>query len=237
MKKIWFTLMIFTLLLSACGSNTTTAGDATSGSSTTKDSAPANGQYPEITKILLGSFLLEDTNYAITSEQANTLLPLWKGLNALLSSDTVTEMELNGLYKQIEDAMTKDQLAQIDSMNINQDSMRTVMEKIGFGGLGNANGTPEPGSRGNLTQDQIATFQAQRQANGGTFTGRGQGGGFPGGGQGGFTGGGQGGNTTGRGGVNAAGTLMPTPSGDPTLRMMSRLIEPLIQLLQKKISG
>ena len=249
MKRIWFTLIILALLLSACGSTnaTSTAQDTTSSDTTTvEEGTPTNGDFPEIAKILLGSFLLENTDYAITSEQASTLLPLWKGLNALLSSDTITDTELNGLYKQIENAMTKDQLAQIDSMDINQESMRTVMDQIGLGGGQGGPGQGGPGGNsGDLTEEQVATLQAEREANGGNFPGGGQGGGpgdggMPGGDMagGGMPGGnGDAGMMMGQGSTDSSGTVMPEQAGDPTLRLMSSLIQPLMELLQTKIDG
>ncbi len=265
MKKLWITLILFTLLLSACNGTAATAATAapaqdtgTSSDATSSDpaavqgtpdaqaaqGAPANGEFPEIAKVLLGSFLLENTEFAITAEQAASLLPLWKGLNALQNSETVTNEELQGLYDQITDTMTAEQKAQIETLNINQDSMRTVMESIGFGGAGG------PGGDGaNLTEEQIATMEAERAANGesgmpaGGPGGGGPGGeGMPAGGPGG--GGPDGAMPGGDASMMAAGAadgtevaIMPEQAGDPTLRMMSRLIEPLMELLQKKIDG
>ncbi len=262
MKKIWMIIILFTLLISACAGATPAAPPAqdsgTSSDATTSDTAavqgtpeaqaaqgaPANGEFPEIAKVLLGSFLLENTEFAITAEQAASLLPLWKGLNALQNSETITNEELQGLYDQITDTMTAEQKAQIESLNINQDSMRTVMENIGFGGAGG------PGGDGaNLTEEQIATMQAERAANGESgMPAGGPDGERPGGGAGmpvgGPGGGGPGAMPGGDASMLAAGAaegteraVMPEQAGDPTLRMMSRLIEPLLELLQTKING
>lgn len=252
MKRIWFTMIIFTLLLAACGGAKTTtqdttgaAGEPAAADGQAAQGTPGTGEFPQIAKILLGSFLLEDTDYAITSEQAATLLPLWKGLSALMNSETITNAELEGLYKQIEGAMTADQLAQIESLGINQDSMRTVMESVGMGG---GQGGPGGGEMGELTEEQVATMQAEREANGGDFPG-GEGGGMPGGGgmpagggmAGGAPGGGgeggamMGGNTGATTGTDTSGTVMPEQAGDPTLRMLSTLMQPLMELLQSKI--
>jgi hypothetical protein len=252
MKKLWITLILFTLLLSACNGAAATAAPAqdsgTTSNATTTDSAAVqgtpqaapNGDFPEIAKVLLGSFLLEKTDLAITAEQAATLLPLWKGLNALQNSETVTNEEMQGLYDQIIGAMTDEQIAQIETLNINQDSMRTVMESIGFGSKGG------PGGNGaNLTEDQIATMEAERAANGDAgMPAGGPGGGGPGGDAAGMPaggpGGGPGGDTSRLAAGAASGTqtaIMPEQAGDPTLRLMSRLIQPLMELLQKKIDG
>jgi hypothetical protein len=257
MKKIWITLILFTLLLSACSGAAATAAPAqdtgTTSNATTTDAAavqgtpdaqaaqaaPANGEFPQIAKVLLGSFLLENTDLAITAEQAATLLPLWKGLNALQNSETVTNEEMQGLYDQIIGSMTPEQIAQIETLNINQDSMRTVMESIGLGGKGG------PAGDGNLTEEQIATMEAERAANGDAGMPAGGPGGGPGGDAAGMPAGGPGGGGPGgETGMAAAGAasgtqvaVMPEQAGDPTLRMMSRVIQPLLELLQKKIDG
>jgi Spy/CpxP family protein refolding chaperone/predicted small secreted protein len=243
MKKIWITLILFSLLLGACNGTTNAvspAQDTGSSSSTTTSSETVEAgtfpsdEFPEITKNLLGAFLLEDTEFAITAEQAANLYPLWKGLNAMQNSETVSNDELQGLYDQIAEAMTAEQKAQIESLNINQDSLRSVMESVG---LNNAGGAGRDGA--NLTEDQIATLQAERVANG--EQGRPAGG--PGSGLGGGYGGGSGAMPGGDASMLAAGAaegteraVMPEQAGDPTLRMMSRLIEPLLDILQSRMN-
>ena len=179
MKKIGLFLMLFALLLSACSSAIPTAAQTQGEAQTSSTEAapsqevqgtpqpqmnqpvPGNGELPEIAKILLGSFLLENSEFAITKDQAATLYPLWKGLSALQNSETVTNEELQGLYDQIISAMTDEQKAQIETLNLNLDSQRTVMESLGLDGPGGPGGNP-----GNLTEEQIATMEAERAANG-----------------------------------------------------------------------
>jgi hypothetical protein len=256
MKKIWIFVVLLSFLLGACSGGANTAATTESNTSASADSAaaapaadgsqtqgaPGQGELPEIAKVLIGTFLLEDTDYAITAEQAASFLPLWKGLNALQSSDTVTNTELEGLYAQIVSTMTDDQMAQIESMNITFESMNTVMESLGLGGRGQ--GGPG-GGMGDLTEEQIATMDAERAANGDQgFPGGGEGGG-PGGNGGGdaaMMSGGPGGGAGGDAGMMAQGSstdsseFLPEQAGDPGLMMMTRLFEPLIELLQSKIN-
>ncbi|MBI9049860.1 MAG: hypothetical protein JEZ00_10595 [Anaerolineaceae bacterium] len=256
MKKIWILITLMTLLLSACSTANVNIGQIeNAGTDTEAVSAPdvvdtadqdtsnnqdtsTNGELPEIATILLGSFLLEDTENAITSEQAAALLPLWKGLNVLQNSETVTNQELEGLYAQIAAAMTTDQMAQINNMDISFDTMGTVMESLGLGA--GRTGGPGEGGFADLTEEQIATMQAEREENGGgDFQGPGgrQGGRPDGGGDASMMAGGPDGDAAMLRGAttDSEGNILPEQAGDPSLRMMNRLFEPLIELLQSKI--
>jgi hypothetical protein len=172
-------------------------------------------------KLAFGTLKLEGTPQAVTAKQAASLLPLWKAVKALSSSDTTAQAEIDALYKQIQGVMTADQVQTIQSMAWTQEDMRALMTKYGVqvGGPA-AQGTP-----------QASTTRASRsQSGGGGFQGGGpggpppDGGGFPGG-SGGF-----GGNTTGT----------PQP-GQANRRagggINSMFVEPLIKLLQTRAAG
>ena len=130
---------------------------------------------PASSQLALGIFRLEGTENAVTAEQARALLPLWQAIQSgSLQSDT----ETNAVLKQIEGAMTAEQLAAIAAMQLTLQDMGAWMQEqgVGFGGQPGAGGGP--GAFGNLTEEERASMRATRQAGGE--------GGFPGGGPGAF---------------------------------------------------
>ena len=179
MKKI--TLTIFTILvltLTACGgaSNNPQAGPADPASS-------SENTLPLSTQLLIGTFKLEDTDLAVTAEQANELIPLWQVLQSISSSDTAAQEEMDALVEQIQETMTAEQVQAIEAMNLTSQDMFTIMQEQGLGGGGPmmTQGTPAAGSNGEFPAPP---------AGGGDFIG--PAGGGPGGGGGTGGGGGQG---------------------------------------------
>ena len=53
---------------------------------------------PIESKLALGTLILEDGEQAVTAEEAKTLLPLWKAVKSLSSSQTASQDEINALY-------------------------------------------------------------------------------------------------------------------------------------------
>lgn len=215
LKKICVFLAIgLVLMTAACGGNTTAAD--TSGDS----ASTASGSEENV--LILGTLKLEDTDQAITADQASELLVLWKAMRVLSSSDTTSQAELDALFQQIKDTMTADQLSAIEAMNISTDNLSETIQSLGIqiGGL----------STENMSEDQRATLEAQLamgQMPGGDMAGgeppadmggSNSGGGMPSGGGGGgmpsgggFSGGGGGMPSGGGGGFSGGGEM---PSGD-----------------------
>jgi len=178
MKKITVTIFaILVLTLTACGSNTSNAQQF----SQDQNSTATTAELPLASKLVIGSLKLEDTDNAITAEQATELLPLWQVYQQLSTSDTAAQEEITALMEQIQETMTADQMKAINAMNLTPQDMFTVMQEQGiqFGG--------------NRQQDQ----SSNQQNSGGGFGPPGGGdfvrpeGGGPGGGGGGGFGGGQ----------------------------------------------
>jgi hypothetical protein len=191
--------------------------------------------------------MLEGSANAITKEQAATLLPLGKAVKSLGSSDTATAQEISALYTQIQESMTTEQTAAIQAMDMSQENMAALMDKLGIQ-------MPGPvGDAANLTADERATRVAEFQQRAGSNETRGQGGGP--GGQGGFSGGGPGGGDGGgfitngqppsggdaprfdsqiEGGQfpGAQGTPMPGATGG--VRMNNLFVDPVINLLKER---
>ncbi|MFA9403805.1 MAG: hypothetical protein ACERKX_06070 [Anaerolineales bacterium] len=209
-NKYWLSLLILGTLvvsLAACSSeNPEGASESASDVSaseeivdTSKDvGASAEGTggerppLPQVALIPIGTMMLEDTEFAVSADQAAELLPLWKMYRSLVESDTAASLEIDAVLGQIENAMTVDQLQAISEMELTPENMQDMMEELGLapegtrnddgitegftrpgGGIGGGpgGGGPGGGSGGNfggdLTQEQIATLQAQREEFGG----------------------------------------------------------------------
>jgi hypothetical protein len=188
MKKI--TLAVFTILIltsTACGS----ASNGTSSVAVTQNGAPT-GELPATTQLIIGTLKLDETENAVTAQQAAELLPLWQTMQVLSESDTAAQQEKEALISQIQETMTSDQMQVITDMNLTRQDMMGIMQAQGVAANGSSQrgnsssgggrvfgpgggGPPDemPGSGGfgsfgqgqNLSEDAIATAQASRQAN------------------------------------------------------------------------
>jgi hypothetical protein len=139
------------------------------------------GETPLAMMLILGTFKLEKTDFAIDSAQAAGLLPLWKALRSLSESETVASEELQAVINQIQDTMTAEQIAAIETMDLTMQDLGAIAEELGleldsFGGR-----------FAELSPEMQATREAARES--GQFPGGGQGtgpgGGIPGSGPGG----------------------------------------------------
>lgn len=201
MKKILLSIsMALMLALVACGSSSSATQQTDSGSQ--------DGNLPIQMEILIGTFELEDTDQAVTPQQAVELLPLWQVYNDLSTSDTAAQEEIDGLIQQIQDTMTPDQMKAIADMHLTRQDMFTAMQDQGITqgrGQGNQNGSggdftpregfgppdgfvpPEGGQPGGFGGGEGGGFQGGGRQGSQNFTpeqqstaqaARGQGGGF-----------------------------------------------------------
>jgi hypothetical protein len=149
MKKISVVFIaILAMILTACAS---TAGAATQVNAT-QDPGTGGGNPNSNTplnaasQLAVGTLNLKTTSYAVTANQAATLLPLWEGLRSLSSSTNFSQQEYDALVKQIQGNMSSDQMNAIDAMKLTQADIGKTMQALGlangFGGGANANGTP-----------------------------------------------------------------------------------------------
>ena len=212
MKKSTLILStILILILTACGSsNAANPGSAT-------QNGTAAGELPATTQIALGTLKLDDTDNAITKEQAAKLLPLWETLQDLYSSDTAANQEIEALSAQIQETMTEEQMQAITAMNLTRQDMLSVMQVQGSG-IGN-------GQQNNNSQQSSNSSNNQGFAPGagGPPDERA----FPGGGQG-F--GGQGQNLS----AEQIATAQASRQAGNGNRISSPLINALIEFLKKK---
>jgi hypothetical protein len=167
---------------------------------------------PTQTKLVLGTINLEETEYAVTSEQAKELLPMFYVLQDLNESDTAAQEEIDGLANQIQETLTADQMQAIDDMSLSMRDMLAITR--GSGG-------------GSSPSDAASTTGAggPPEMGGGMPVGSGPpemgGGGMPG------------------GGFSSTGTTTTGPDTSARTSMMtgtpSALFDAVIEILQKKV--
>ena len=188
MKKRTFTLlMILALTLSACGGSATEAASSAATSALTSEE---EGALSVQLQLSVGTLALDGTAQAVDATQAAELLPLWQVLQSLTESDTAAQEEITALVTQIEETMTAEQIEAIAAMQLTREDMGAIMQEHGLQpagrsgetadgtetGQGRGGGSGVPGMGGgpgggsgetSLSPEQIATMQAERQANGG----------------------------------------------------------------------
>jgi hypothetical protein len=93
---------------------------------------------PVSSQLAVGTLLLEDTENAVTVEQAGELLTDWQMLQALQSSGTAAQAELDVVIRQIQGGMTDEQLTAIKEMKLAADGLIEIFQERG--GLGPGGG-------------------------------------------------------------------------------------------------
>lgn len=146
MKKTTLVILaVLILTLTACGS-TVTANDPSS------QGVTFAGELPATTQLLLGTLKLDETEDAVTPEQATELLPLWQTLQVLSESDTAAQQETEALITQIQETMTAEQMRAITDMNLTRADVMTTMQEQGLTmGAGGQNTTSQDGNSSNST--------------------------------------------------------------------------------------
>jgi hypothetical protein len=175
------------------------------------------GALPASSQLVLGIFELQGTDNTITPEQAKALLPLWQALQGdALQGDA----ETNAVLKQIEGALTSEQLEAIIAMQLTREDLGAWMQEQGVN-LG-----PPPGAQGgqgglgDLSDEDRASRRATRQAGGA--------GGF---GQGGFANLSEEERASMRATAEASGMTFGNRQGGARRGQLASLAEPLIELL------
>ena len=104
-------------------------------------------------QLAFGTLLLAETDDAVTADQAKALLPLWQALQGGVTATA----EVSAVLKQIEGAMTSEQLEAIAAMQLTQEGMGDWMQEQGVGFGGGFAG----GGQGEVSEEARATRQAQ----------------------------------------------------------------------------
>ena len=148
-NRIWYALSVVALAaaaLAGCGGEQAIPldeGDSETYSSEVLDTS-YEGALSVSNQLALGTMQLEETEDAITPEQALALLPLWQALQGGVTA----EAEVNAVLKQIEQAMTQEQLEAIARLQLTQEDLQAWMQEQGmeggFPGMGGLRGFGGP---------------------------------------------------------------------------------------------
>ncbi len=183
-------ILILTLALSACGTDSPAPVSPSNGVDTTSEQSapavvlPSSEQYtsPNLDttyenalstrlQLALGPLMLDGTPDAITPTQAAELLPLWQALQSLTNSGTSATAETNALLAQIEATLTPAQISAIREMRLTQPEMQTWMaaNSIVVGsGSGTGSGGQGQGQGQGMSPEARATRQAEEGKTGNT---------------------------------------------------------------------
>jgi hypothetical protein len=140
-------------------------------------------------RLILGSMALAESDLKLTQEQATTLIPLWKVMKTLLSSDTAAGEEIEALLNQIQTVLTPEQFEWINSYNLSPEAYQAILTKYVPEEFQNAGSLMTEEEREERRETAIAanggTVPPELQSGGsGRGMGGGMGGGIPGGGAG-----------------------------------------------------
>ncbi|MDD5466550.1 MAG: hypothetical protein PHS96_01970 [Anaerolineales bacterium] len=173
-KHIW--LIIIVLLVVALYGCSTAPGEQAATPAEATQTAPAaavqtsgagaanpgggDRQVSQAMKLALGTFALEKSETPIDASQAKTLLTLWKAARSLNESETTAAQELEAVVKQIQAALTPEQVEAIEDMDLGFDDMQALAQEYGLE-LGGGN------PMGEMTEEMQATVEAMRASGGG----------------------------------------------------------------------
>ncbi len=125
MKRLSFVLsliFVVSVVLTACSSDTSTASWPTPEGS--KLDTSYSGAIPSFLVLALGTMKLDGAAAAITPEQAQKLLPLWRVLRSSINTGGANQPEVGALVLQIEGALTESQIAAINALKLTQGDIR-----------------------------------------------------------------------------------------------------------------
>ena len=135
MKKILIIVMILALLiLPACADNGESTELVDPSISVENRNIETNENPDDFTvnRLTMNIFLLEGTDYAVTSEQAGDMLYLWQVAKSLIESSTAADEELNAVTNQIGALLTNEQLEYLLTVDYEQVNMNVLLAEYGF---------------------------------------------------------------------------------------------------------
>ncbi|MBI5054320.1 MAG: hypothetical protein HZB17_03010 [Chloroflexi bacterium] len=129
-QTLLIVLVIATTVLSACASTSTVTPTPASLAAAYiqtdfTDAASVRNQ------LAYGTIKLEGTTNAVTSTQAQTLLPLWQAVLKLSGTSEVATEELTAVQNQITEAMSPTQMQTIGAMKISNATLSTFYAERG----------------------------------------------------------------------------------------------------------
>ena len=159
MKKIFLLLSISLALFLASCSGTAAPAPTTGSDIYVSQNLPVDyeGALAVRNQLALGTLELNQTDSAISTEQAQTLLPLWQALRSTQQAGGTAQAEVSALLTQIEGAMKPEQLQSIAGMKLTFTDMQEWAAANGIT-MGSGGGTPGQGS--GMSPEARATKQA-----------------------------------------------------------------------------
>ena len=159
MKRLFITLTLLALFLTACGaaateqaasvqeatavaqivstqlaqqavSVPTKAALAQAGSSTSALNTDYTDAVSVVEQLLTGTFMLADTNLSLTGEQKTQLITLWTSLKGA-TQNSATQEQTDAILQQIESTLTAEQVKAIADFKITRQSMMSVLQDKG----------------------------------------------------------------------------------------------------------
>ncbi len=95
-------------------------------------SIPSDSGEMSANQLAMGTLVLEETDLAVTPEQAAKLVPLWQMLSALYGSTNAAQDEIDAVVRQLRNTMTEEQLEAIRGRETGAQDMASVMESLGI---------------------------------------------------------------------------------------------------------
>jgi len=142
-------LLALIAVLTACGSPSTPVLD-TDTNSTQQGQASSSIQMTIQSKLGVGILKMDGTDLAVTADQAQDLLPLWRALKNLTASSSADE-EIAALYQQIEETLSTDQVESIQLLSWTQAELSVMMQQYGV----------QPGSSVSMESSSASETTAQ----------------------------------------------------------------------------
>lgn len=176
MKRIFIPTLfvIFTLLFASCSGTAGSASTSTTDSETYISSSLDVGYENALSarlQLTLGSLKLVETNTPITTEQAQTMLPLWQALQNMTRTGNSAQAEVNALLAQIEASFTPEQITAIRGMKLTSANIQTWASANGIAaGSGTGQGNGQGGGNG-MSPEARATRQAEEGVTSSSGTG------------------------------------------------------------------
>ena len=116
---------------------------------------------PVYDQLLVGTLLLEETPLAVTAEQAQVLLPLWRMARTLRQGSTASQSEIDTILDRIQAAMSAEQLAAIREKRLTAAQIPTLIQGMELGGSGLPPAGMIPGGK-DFGPEARATLLAER---------------------------------------------------------------------------
>jgi hypothetical protein len=129
MKRV-ISLVLGLMLVIALAGCTTQASSL--GKTVTSTVAVSEGSLPTVSQLAVGTFRLESTEQAVTAEQAKELLPLWKAYRSLSGNASSSQAEIQALVKQVQSAMSEEQLSVITALGLDAEDLSVLMQEQGI---------------------------------------------------------------------------------------------------------